>query len=38
MMQAAKHRPLPDAMTGGQFVSVAALRNVGLSGLRKSRA
>ena len=38
MMQAAEHRPLHDAMTGGQFVSVAAVRNVGLGGLRKSRA
>jgi hypothetical protein len=38
MMQAAKHRRLHNTVTGGQFMSVAALRNAVLGGFRYSRA
>src|SRR5215510_1270217 len=38
MMQAAQHTCLHDAVTGRQFVSVAAVRNVGLRGFRNSWA
>ena len=37
MMQAAKHRHLHNAVTGGQLVSVIAGRNAVLAGLRNSR-
>ena len=38
VMQSAQHRRPYDAMTGRQFVSVTAVRNVGRGRFRKSRA
>ena len=37
MMQAARHRRLPHAITGGQLVSVIAGRNVAMLGFPNSR-
>ena len=37
MMQAAKHRGLPNTVTGGQLVPVVAGRNTVLVGFRKSK-